>query len=179
MSDVQQLGGLPPAQRSKITNARQRPRIGSRALLMETDGRTAWARRYKDLVALLIDDLGGMAGLSELKLGLIRRAATLMLSCEKIETDIAEGRPVDLDQLGRLVGHVRRCAETLGLDRVVKDVTPDLRDILAAHNPGPTNLHRNAAKKAAHAPKRAAAIIEAKPAAPLHEASEPDAGAAS
>lgn len=110
-------------------------RVGSRALLMETDGRTAWARRYKDLCALLISDAGGIACLSELKLGLIRRAATLMLSCEKLETDIAEGRDVDLDQLGRLIGHARRVAETLGLDRVTRDITPTLAEIVAQHPP--------------------------------------------
>ncbi|WP_363347429.1 hypothetical protein [Methylocystis echinoides] len=146
-----------------------RPRIGSRALLMETDGRTAWARRYKDLVALLIDDLGGMAGLTELKLGLIRRAATLMLSCERLETDIAEGREVDLDLLGRLIGHVRRVAETLGLDRAVKDVTPSLADIVA----NSANPHHNAARKAACAPRQPATVIEAEPAQALHGAPEP------
>lgn len=84
----------------------------------------------KDLCALSIDDAGGLAGLSELKLGLIRRAVTLMLSCKKLETDIAKGREVGLDQLGRLIWHVRRVAETLGSDRVIREVTPSLGDII-------------------------------------------------
>jgi hypothetical protein len=81
---------------------------------------------------------------------------------------LASGREVDVDLLARLSSHIRRIAETIGLDRAVKDITPSLGDILAAH--GPANLHRNAAANAARASKqRAAIILEAEPAGPLPE----------
>jgi hypothetical protein len=54
MSDSNLVVDMSPTQRSKVTNARMKGRVGSRPLLMASDGRTAWAR-----------------------LGLIRSAATL------------------------------------------------------------------------------------------------------
>lgn len=136
-----------PTGRSRITNARlSGKRLSTRALL-NSDGRTAWARRYRDLVAMLAADLGGASSLSELKLGLIRRVASLTIEAERLEVRLAEGdETVDIDALGRVSGHIRRISETLGLDRVARDVTPTLADIVAQHQ-----------REAADAPKRRAA----------------------
>ncbi len=74
-----------------------------------------------------------------------------------------------------------KLGETLGLDRVTRDVTPDLATIIAQHTAGPANLHRNAARKTARASKRPEGIrvLQAEPTGPLHEAPEPTTGAAS
>jgi hypothetical protein len=133
MTDAPHFVSPPPKNRTP------RKRMdGARSIMTEVDGRSAYARRWRDLCALLISDAGGADRLSELKLGLIRRAATLMLSCERLEADLAEGRPADLDLLGRLVGHTCRIAEVLGLNRVSRDVTPSLdaivRDISAKND---------------------------------------------
>ncbi|MGJ0503341.1 MAG: hypothetical protein ACR65X_06260 [Methylocystis sp.] len=66
-----------------------------------------------------------------MKLALVRRAAAITTECEKLEARLAEGEEVDVDLLGRLTGHTRRLAEILGTDRVAKDATPTLADIVS------------------------------------------------
>jgi hypothetical protein len=121
----------------KIRSAsRSRSAVSNRTrLFVDRDARGPWGRRYADLVSIFADDLGGAAALPELKLSLVRRAAALTLECERIEGDLAAGKPVDLDMLGRLTGHLRRLSETLGTERVAKDVTPGftLADLVRAH----------------------------------------------
>jgi hypothetical protein len=145
-----------PTARSKTTNARLSGKRLSTRSLLNTDGRSVWARRYRDLVVMLSDDLGGASSLSELKLGLIRRVAALTIEAERLEVRLAEGdESVDIDALGRVSGHIRRISETLGLDRISRDVTPTLDQIVQ---------RINREKKAADASKPdAATILEAQP----------------
>jgi hypothetical protein len=153
-----------PTARSKTTNARLSGRKLSTRSLLNTDGRSAWARRYRDLVVMLSDDLGGASSLSELKLGLIRRVASLTIEAERLEVRLAEGdETVDIDALGRVSGHIRRISETLGLDRVSRDITPSLSDIIAAH--------QKSAEKPAESPKAPAATTP--PAEPSSRAQPP------
>jgi len=119
---------------SAMTNARASGRVTAKALFSgEIDGRGLWARRYRDAVASLCADAGGVAGLSELRLALIRRCAALIVESERMEGELASGKPVDLDLMARTAGHLRRIAETLGIDRVQRDVTPSLETIAARH----------------------------------------------
>jgi hypothetical protein len=170
MSQSGQLANLKPTGRSRVTNARLTGRVTAKSLFAgEIDGRSLWARRYRDLVASYVDDAGGVHALSELRLSLIRRVAALTVEAERLEVELASGRDVDVDLLARLSSHIRRIAETIGLDKAVKNITPSLGDILAAH--GPANLHRDASRKAAHASKpRAAITLEAEPVEPLQGA---------
>jgi hypothetical protein len=64
-------------QRSRVTN-------GS-ALFVEGDDRSAWARRYRDLIFAHTSDLGGAAAVSEAQAALIKRAATLQIELELLE----------------------------------------------------------------------------------------------
>jgi hypothetical protein len=48
---------LPPRQRSAVTNGRR--------LFVDGDGNSAWSRRYRDLIAGHVSDLGGADHLSE------------------------------------------------------------------------------------------------------------------
>lgn len=112
-------GRRPPAQRSAVSN-------GARLFALGGDGRGAWARRWADLVDAHVADMGGPDGLSEAQGALARRAATLAITIEQIEARLSEGdMSVDLDQLGRLIGHHRRVLETIGLKRAPRDVTPN------------------------------------------------------
>jgi hypothetical protein len=130
-----QLETTKPKGRSRVTNARLRGRITAKSLFCgEIDGRSIWARRYRDLVCSYVDDAGGIGAISELRHSLIRRIAALTVEAERLEVDLASGREVDVDLLARLSSHIRRIAETIGLDRVVKDITPDLADIIAQHH---------------------------------------------
>jgi hypothetical protein len=53
------------------------------------DGRTQTARRFRDLVEEISNDLGGPSVLSEGQRQLIRRAASLSIMAEAIEADMA------------------------------------------------------------------------------------------
>jgi hypothetical protein len=142
MTEASQLDGLKPKGRSRVTNARAHGRVTAKSLFAgEVDGRSLWARRYRDLVAGYVDDAGGMGALSELRLSLIRRIAALTVEAERLEVDLASGKTVDVDLLARLSSHIRRIAETIGLDRKPKDVTP--RD---AHLESFSRMFPNAAR---------------------------------
>ena len=108
--------------RSKVTN-------GNR-LSSEIDGRSAWARRMRDLINLHVADLGGPDAISEAERSLIRRAATIATELERMEAQFAQAGEADpdaLDLYGRQAGVLKRILEGLGLRRRPRDVTPDLR----------------------------------------------------
>jgi hypothetical protein len=117
-----------PTTRSRRTN-------GS-SLFVAGDGRGAWARRWRDLVALYADDLGGHDVLSAFQAGLVETAATLRCELEKLEGRLSLGGEVDLDQFGRLTGHYRRVCETLGIERRKRDLIPSLNEYLTSKSRG-------------------------------------------
>lgn len=110
-------------QRSAVTN-------GKRLFVEGGDGRSPWARRWRDLVELHAGDLGGADILSEAQLALCRRAATLSIELERIEGALSAGSEADMDLYGRLAGHQRRILETLGIERQ-HDLVPTLAEYLA------------------------------------------------
>jgi hypothetical protein len=107
---------------------------GTRLLPGSVDGRSRFARRYRDLVQDISADLGGAERLSTLQHQLIRRAAALASQCELIEADIAAGRPADLERFASAIALLTRVSRQLGLQRIARDITgaPDLRAYLAA-----------------------------------------------
>jgi hypothetical protein len=109
--------------RSAVTNRKR--------LFVEGDGRSPWARRWRDLVELHAGDLGGMDLLSEAQLSLVKRAATIEVELEQVEGRLSTGRDADLDLYTRSTSHLRRIFEVLGVERRPKDVTLDLRTYLA------------------------------------------------
>jgi hypothetical protein len=109
-----------PRLRSRVTN-------GS-SLLPELDGRSLWARRYRDLIALHVSDLGGEAGVSQAQLSLIRRAAALTVELERWEARFAadDGAPAEaLAVYQRCLNSLRRTLEALGLDRKARTLDLD------------------------------------------------------
>src|ERR1700687_674652 len=75
-------------------------------LLQNVDGRSASARRFRDLVAAFEAEVGGT--LSELERGLVRQAAILSLKTEQMQECIVRGEVADCDTLIRLSGEARR-----------------------------------------------------------------------
>ncbi len=128
-------GAAPVA--GKRTNGRSAVSNGARLFATRVDGRTLWARRYRDLVAGFAADAGGLETLTQLKLALIRRAAALTVECERLEGQLADGQQIDTDLLARLSSHLRRIAESIGLDRVQRDVTQSIDAIAARHRADP------------------------------------------
>ena len=112
-----------PQQRSAVTN-------GTR-ILTNADGNSMWTRRYRDLIAGHASDLGGYDLLSEAQVSLIRRCAAMEIELEAMEGRLSRGEDVNLDLYTRTAGHLRRYLETLGINRVARDVTPTLREYAA------------------------------------------------
>ena len=113
---------------------KRRPRsavTSGRKLLNLADPNSAFARRYHDLMRAHAADLGGADRLSEGQKTLIRRAASISIICEEMEAKLSAGIEIDVDKFTRSASHLRRILETLGLQRVSKDVT-DIRTYLAS-----------------------------------------------
>lgn len=108
--------------RSAVTNGQR--------LHVERPGNSAWARRYRDILAQIIADISGPEGLSEGQRQLARRAATICISCEKLEGEAAAGRDIDLEAFGQLTDRLGRCFGRLGLKRQARDMGPSLGTIL-------------------------------------------------
>lgn len=95
--------------------ARHRITNGSH-LLPGVDGRSSWARRFRDLIALHTADRGGSASLSEAERVLIRKVACLVLESERLELKFARSNGAsaeDLDVYQRMLNSLRRTFETL------------------------------------------------------------------
>lgn len=131
-----QTDDVPRKKRKAISrqpvNNRSRVTTG-KSLFVTGDGRGAFGRRFKDLVFLHCEDLGGVDSLSEFQLSLVRRVSTLEVELERMESELAEGKPVDVDSYARISSHLRRIVETLGLERVVRIREPTLKEIVAKH----------------------------------------------
>ncbi|MCT7375734.1 hypothetical protein [Chelativorans salis] len=112
----------PPTARSAVAN-------GSRLFVEGLDGRSALARRYRDLVASFTTDIGGDP--SESQKQLIRRAASLSTWCEAQEVRLANGEDIEIGPLTTAANSLRRILQDIGLERRARDVTPDLRTYLA------------------------------------------------
>jgi hypothetical protein len=112
--------------RSRITNGR--------ALLEGVDGRSAIARRFRDLYQGIVADVAGQGGppsTSEALRQLCRRAALLSLECEKIEARAVSGAEIDVAAYGSLTGQLGRLFARIGLkDRAPCDTSPTLADLL-------------------------------------------------
>lgn len=105
-----------------------RSAIGNRSRLFveAVDGRSAIARRYRDLVAEHSSDLGGAELLSEAQRQMIRRASSLACWCEAVESRLAEGEDIDIGTYTTATNALRRVLVDLGLERCARDVTPSL-----------------------------------------------------
>jgi hypothetical protein len=115
----------PPAQRSAVTN-------GSK-LLPNVDGRSAWVRRCKDIIAAHVSDLGGSDNCSAAEQSIVRRAAVLTTELEMLEGRFAtagQANTADLDAYQRAANSLRRLLESVGLERRAKPV-PTLEEHLA------------------------------------------------
>jgi hypothetical protein len=121
------IGRHKNAGRSRITN-------GS-ALLLGVDGRSAWIRRCKDVIAAHVSDLGGEDNTSAAERSIIRRASVMTVELERLETKFARAgaaKADDLDLYQRTAGNLRRLLEAVGIQRRPRDVTPTLNEYLRA-----------------------------------------------
>jgi hypothetical protein len=108
-------------------SSRQKSRqANGTALLPGVDGRSAWVRRCKELIADHICDLGGVENASAAERSLVRRACVLTVELEHMEKAFAlagQASAEDLEIYARVAGNLRRLLEAVGLQRRAKDIT--------------------------------------------------------
>lgn len=93
-------------------------------VLAGVDGRSTMARRFREITTEIETDLGG--DLTEAQRAILARAATLAVWCEEREVELAKGEIFDAQEYATIANSLRRLLTDLGLQRVSKDVTPDL-----------------------------------------------------
>lgn len=117
-----------PTVRSKLANGKK--------LLPMTDGRSATARRFRDLFQDICGDLGGMDFLSEGQKQLSKRAAMLSAELERLEALWARDERVgpinwkdeaaskfDVNVYGILCDRLGRLFDRLGLERRTREIS--------------------------------------------------------
>jgi hypothetical protein len=109
-------GICPTKQRSRLTNGT--------ALLPEVDGRSAIARRLKDITSSILADQGGADQCSESRLQLVRRFAAAAVLAEQMESRLANGEQIDIQEHALLCSTLTRLAQRIGIERRARDVTP-------------------------------------------------------
>jgi hypothetical protein len=93
---------------------------GRRMFVDLGDGRTAWARRWSDLILAHAGDLGGVEMISEAQLSICRRASAIECELESMEGKMSAGQPIEIAVYARLVGVLARLFELIGVKGRVK-----------------------------------------------------------
>jgi hypothetical protein len=111
-------------QRSRVSNGKD--------VLPDIDGRSAIARRFKDIASQILTDQGGESRCSESRWQLIRRFAGVSVLAEQMEARLANGEQISVVEHSLLCSTLARLVTRIGIDRVPRDVTPSsLREYLA------------------------------------------------
>jgi hypothetical protein len=97
-------------------------------ILHGVDMRTHGGRRFKELCADLVDHVCGDPTAPQL--AIIRRAAALAVWCEAQEAAQAQGADLDVAAYTTAANTMRRLLSDLGLERKLRDVTPDLQSYI-------------------------------------------------
>lgn len=112
---------------SSIPNA-VRTRVGTGAAVLDgVDGRTAGARRYREIASDLSAHVGTPTATQE---AIVRRAAGLIVWCEAQEAAQANGADIDIAAFTTAANSLRRLLADLGYSPRSKDITPSLRDLI-------------------------------------------------
>jgi hypothetical protein len=112
-ADRSSVGVSSPAQRSRVTNGR---------LLEGIDGRSAEARRLRDLCQAYASPFGGLAALGPGEAALVRELAAQTVLSEQKASAIARGENVNLEDAVRIANTLQRLLARL--DRRSKALTP-------------------------------------------------------
>jgi hypothetical protein len=145
---------------------RKRGRKTQLVTISDLDGRTGAAKRVRELVRAIESDLGGSDHLSATQRQLVQRAAVLSAIAEDFEVRWALGQEVDVGTHVTLINSLRRVYETIGLERVARDVGFTIDDLAAEF------AAERAAKAAAEAEADEAEVIEAGTASPVRSQDE-------
>jgi hypothetical protein len=115
---------LSAAQRSRLSNGKE--------VLPDIDGRSAAARRYRDIASAVAADISphGADHLSEARAQLVRRFSACCVLAEQLEAQLIAGGTISIPDHSLLCSSLVRLGQRIGLSRVPKTVQ-DLHDYLA------------------------------------------------
>ena len=65
---------------------------------------------------------------------IIRRATQLAVWCEQAEADAASGKPLNIGEYSTATNTLHRLLTTLGLERRLRDITPNIDRYLSKHS---------------------------------------------
>jgi hypothetical protein len=88
------------------------------------DGRSAWAKRWADLIVAHVNDLGGIETISEAQLSICRRAGALECELESIEARMSSSQPFDIELYAKLARTLCRLLQLVGIKRLTKPLDP-------------------------------------------------------
>lgn len=101
-----------------VLTKRQRSALANGdTLITGVDGRSAEARRFRDLCLSFAEPLGGFTGLAEHDAALVRHAASLTMESERMQRQSVRGEPVDAEQLVRVTNALTRTLNALSARR--------------------------------------------------------------
>jgi hypothetical protein len=121
-----------PRQRpaTRVAQPQNRARVSNGAdVLPNVDGRSIIARRFRDIVAQIVVDMGGLDRCSEARVQLIRRFAAAAVLAEQMEARLANGATIDVQEHAHLSSTLVRIAQRIGIERRAR-VVPHLHDYL-------------------------------------------------
>ena len=128
------------------TSSRVKSRISNgRLFFAGTDGRSATARRFRDLFAAYCQDLGGVEAMSEAAKSLARRAASLSVELERRECDQVGAGGFDGLKYAVMAGTLARILGRLGIEKSPPPGAPSTERLSDEDLAGMTNAELVAA----------------------------------
>jgi hypothetical protein len=89
-----------------------------------------FARRRREILAAVLEDLGGAERLPETRVQLVRRFAASAALAEQMEARLVCGEQINIAEHALLSSTLMRIAQIIGVDRTTRDVAPTLADYL-------------------------------------------------
>jgi hypothetical protein len=97
------------------------------------EAETAFARRYREIIAEITSDQGGADRLSKLRRHLIHRFAACTVIAERNEARLLHGETIDVAKHASLCSVLVRLAHIIGVDRAQRNLAPSLADFLRSN----------------------------------------------
>jgi hypothetical protein len=134
--------------RSAVTNGKR--------LFVVPPGDNVWSRRFRDVLFEIVADLelANPDGLTEAQRQLARRAATICITCEKMEGEAAAGADIDLDLYGRLTDRLNRTFFRLGVRKHKAETGAGLSALIIEQD------REDQARRTAAAPEREEVVCD-------------------
>jgi hypothetical protein len=114
-------GSVRPPRKRLTTGGDVLPDVGAAAII---------ARRYRAIVAALVEDQGGADRLSQTRLQLVHRFAAGSVLAEQMEAALDRGEDINITAYASVCGTLVRVARIIGIDRTPHDATPTLAGYL-------------------------------------------------